>query len=44
MFIVYAIKSKLKNYIYVGMNADLVERLKRHDDDREKTTRPYRPF
>ena len=44
MYTVYALKSKLKNYIYVGMTADLADRIKRHNDGREKTTRPYRPF
>ena len=44
MFNVYAIKSKIKNYIYVGMTIDLVDRVKGHNDGREKTTRPYRPF
>ena len=44
MYTVYALKSKLKNYIYVGMTTDLADRVKRHNDGREKTTRPYRPF
>jgi len=41
MFFVYAIKSKIKNYIYVGMTQDLEERLKRHNSGRERTTKPY---
>lgn len=44
MYTVYAIRSKVKNYIYVGMTADLTERIKRHNEGRERTTRPYRPF
>ena len=44
MYPVYALKSRLKNYIYVGMTADLADRVKRHNNGREKTTRPYRPF
>ncbi|WP_439473798.1 GIY-YIG nuclease family protein [Algoriphagus formosus] len=41
---VYAIKSKIKNYIYVGITQDLKERLHRHNSGYEKTTKPYAPF
>ena len=44
MYKVYAIKSKLRNYIYVGMTSNLEERIQRHNDGRERTTRAYRPF
>jgi putative endonuclease len=44
MIIVYAISSKIKNYIYVGMCMDIDERFRRHNAGYEKTTRPYRPF
>ena len=44
MFIVYAIKSKVKNYIYVGLTKNLVDRLRRHNAGYEKTTRSYKPF
>ena len=44
MFHVYAILSLIKNYIYVGMSSKLDDRLKRHFEGREKTTRSYRPF
>ncbi|TYP76130.1 GIY-YIG nuclease family protein [Aquimarina intermedia] len=44
MILVYAISSIEKNYIYVGMTADLDERLKRHNAGRERTTRFYAPF
>ncbi|MBK9099289.1 MAG: GIY-YIG nuclease family protein [bacterium] len=44
MYTVYAMRSKWKNYIYVGMNLDLLGYLKRHNDGREKTTRPNRPI
>jgi putative endonuclease len=44
MFTVYAIKSKMKNYIYFGMTQSLAERLLRHNSGREKTTKPYLPF
>jgi putative endonuclease len=42
--IIYAIKSKVKNYIYVGMTQNLEERFQRHNSGRERTTKPYRPF
>jgi putative endonuclease len=41
---VYAIKSKIKNYIYVGISHDIEERLYRHNSGYEKTTKPYSPF
>jgi putative endonuclease len=44
MYKVYAIKSKNRNYIYVGLTSNLEERLQRHSSGREKTTRAYRPF
>jgi putative endonuclease len=44
MFMVYAIKSQVRNYIYVGMTQDLEQRLKRHNGGYERTTKPYRPF
>ena len=44
MYKVYAIKSRLRNYIYVGLTSNLEERIRRHNDGREKTTRAYRPF
>ena len=44
MYKVYAIKSKNRNYIYVGLTSNLEERLQRHNSGREKTTRAYRPF
>lgn len=44
MFFVYAIKSLSRNYIYVGLTADLERRLHEHNSGKNKTTRPYRPF
>ena len=44
MYKVYAIKSKRRNYIYVGMTSNLEERIQRHNNGRERTTRAYRPF
>ncbi|MBE7477568.1 MAG: GIY-YIG nuclease family protein [Ignavibacteriales bacterium] len=44
MYKVYAIKSKIRKYIYVGMTSNIVERIERHNKGYEKTTRAYRPF
>ena len=44
MFFVYAISSRNRNYIYVGMTKDLESRINRHNQKRERTTRPYSPF
>jgi putative endonuclease len=42
--VVYAIKSQTRNYIYVGMTQNLEDRLLRHNNGYERTTKPYRPF
>ena len=44
MFTVYAIKSLSRNYIYVGLTADLERRIGEHNSGKNKTTKPYRPF
>ena len=44
IFIVYAISSINRNYIYVGLTSNLDDRLKRHNKGYEKTTKPYAPF
>ncbi len=44
MYYVYAIKSKNRNYIYVGLTADTKRRIAEHNDKRERTTRSYAPF
>jgi len=44
MYFVYAIKSILRNYIYVGMSNDLERRLKQHNNGQNKTTKAYSPF
>ena len=41
---VYAIRSMSRNYMYVGMASDVSKRIKQHNDGKESTTRPYRPF
>jgi len=44
MIFVYAISSLNHNYIYVGMTQKIEERIKRHNDGRERTTKFYCPF
>ncbi|MCA0430054.1 MAG: GIY-YIG nuclease family protein [Bacteroidetes bacterium] len=44
MYTVYAITSKSRKYIYVGLTSDLERRLKQHNNGYEKTTKPYAPF
>ncbi|UAM97438.1 GIY-YIG nuclease family protein [Polaribacter litorisediminis] len=44
MYVVYAISSLNRNYIYVGLTSNVEERLKRHNDGRERTTKAYAPF
>ena len=41
---VYALSSLRQPYIYVGLSDDLEERIQRHQQGREQTTKPYRPF
>jgi putative endonuclease len=43
-FTVYAIKSKNRNYIYVGMTNNLERRLKEHNQRENKSTKAYAPF
>ncbi|MEP0860189.1 MAG: GIY-YIG nuclease family protein [Ignavibacterium sp.] len=31
MIYVYALKSKIRNYIYVGMTSDINDRMRRHN-------------
>ncbi len=44
MFTVYAIKSITREYIYVGLSNNLERRFAEHNDGKNKTTKPYRPF
>ena len=44
MYKVYAIKSQIRNYIYVGLTDNLERRLHQHNNGRSRTTKPYRPF
>ncbi len=44
MYYTYAIKSKSRKYIYVGLTRDSGKRLAYHNAGRLKTTKPYSPF
>ncbi|WP_422082229.1 GIY-YIG nuclease family protein [Ulvibacterium sp.] len=44
MIWVYAISSLNHNYIYVGMTVNIDERLHRHNNGRERSTKFYAPF
>ncbi len=44
MFTTYAIKSKIKKYIYVGLTNNINRRFLQHNTGKEKTTKPYLPF
>jgi len=44
MYFTYVIKSKLRNYIYVGITSNLEKRLLEHNLGKNKTTKPYVKF
>jgi putative endonuclease len=44
MYYVYAIKSRDHVWIYVGMSANLEQRLDEHNRGKNKSTRHYLPF
>ena len=44
MYYVYALSSLTRKYIYVGLTNSLERRVKQHQNGREQTTAPYRPF
>jgi len=44
LYTVYAIKSLLKQYIYVGLTNNLARRFEQHNKGYESTTKPYRPY
>lgn len=44
MFFVYVLNSLSRNYIYVGLTNNVPRRVSQHQEGREKTTAPYRPF
>ena len=44
MFVVYALGSENRRYIYVGLTENLERRLNEHNSGKNRTTKPYRPF
>ncbi|HEX5170648.1 MAG TPA: GIY-YIG nuclease family protein [Cyclobacteriaceae bacterium] len=44
MFFVYAISSRIRSYIYVGLTDNFDRRFLQHNNGYNKTTKPYRPF
>ena len=40
----YAIASLRRNYIYVGITENVIERFHRHNQGFERTTTPYLPY
>ncbi|MEP7166275.1 MAG: GIY-YIG nuclease family protein [Ferruginibacter sp.] len=44
MFYVYAIRSCVKNYIYVGMSNDIIRRISEHNKGQNKSIKAYKPF
>ncbi len=44
MFYVYAISSLQHNYIYVGLTQNIENRVSRYNNERERTTKFYKPF
>jgi predicted GIY-YIG superfamily endonuclease len=44
-YYVYVLQSeKNKDWLYVGYTEDLVERLKSHNEGKNTSTKPHRPF
>ncbi|MBI2051599.1 GIY-YIG nuclease family protein [Candidatus Roizmanbacteria bacterium] len=41
---VYVLRSKIKDFIYVGYTTDLRKRLDTHNSGKEKSTKHYIPF
>ncbi len=44
MFFVYAIKSTVRNYIYIGMTNNVGRRLAEHNNGENRSTKAYKPF
>jgi len=43
-YYVYAIKSLVKSYIYVGLTSSIEKRLNQHNKGQNRSTKAYRPF
>ncbi len=44
MFYVYAIKSLVRTYIYVGLTDNLDRRINQHNKGQNRSTKAYKPF
>lgn len=44
MYYTYLIKSKIKNWKYVGSTSDLKQRLSSHNSGKVRSTKFYKPF
>ena len=44
MIFVYVIKSREKNFRYIGITNNLVRRITEHNSKKSKSTAPYTPF
>ena len=44
MYYVYAIKSLVRNYIYVGLTNNIERRITEHNSGENRSTKAYRPF
>ena len=44
MFFVYAISSRVRPYIYVGLTNNVERRLKEHNHGENRSTKAYGPF
>jgi putative endonuclease len=44
MYSVYVLKSRAKNYLYVGLTNNIARRFKEHNQGYSKITKPYRPL
>ena len=44
MYFTYILKSKIKNWYYIGHTSDVENRLKQHNKGRSQSTKFYKPF
>lgn len=44
MYFVYILKSKTKNWIYIGFTDNLIKRFKEHNNKFARSTKAYAPF
>ncbi len=44
MYYIYAIRSLVRNYLYVGMTNDLERRIKEHNNGENRSAKAYKPF